>query len=66
MKNSEPVIYEVAGGIATLTMNRPQNRNALSAELINGLGDRLHEAADDENVRLIVLTHTGSTFCAGA
>jgi len=66
MKPSEPVIYDVAGGIATLTMNRPHNRNALSAELINGLGDRLQEAAADADVRFIVLTHTGSTFCAGA
>ncbi|GAA0623708.1 enoyl-CoA hydratase family protein [Sporichthya brevicatena] len=57
---------EVRGGVATLTLDEPDNRNALSESLVNGLGDGLARACADESVRVIVLTNTGSTFCAGA
>lgn len=54
-----------ARGVATLTLNRPEKRNALSSELISAL----HEAADglakDTSVRAVVLTGAGDTFCAG-
>jgi methylglutaconyl-CoA hydratase len=62
----DPVLYEVTKGIATLTLNRPDNRNALSAELINGLADRLEAATADDDVRVIVLTAIEPAFCAGA
>lgn len=62
----ESVEYGVAAGVATITMNRPSNRNALSAELVNGVGDGLVAATEDEAVRAIVLTNAGNTFCAGA
>jgi methylglutaconyl-CoA hydratase len=63
---SDAVLYAVDAGIATLTLNRPDNRNALSIELLNGLGDALTQANADEAVRVIVLTNEGNTFCAGA
>ncbi|MFP3991719.1 enoyl-CoA hydratase family protein [Streptomyces sp. E11-3] len=53
-------------GIATLTLDSPHNRNALSASLVEGLGDALRACADDPEVRAVVLTHTGGTFSAGA
>lgn len=53
-------------GIATLTLDHPENRNALSASLVGELSDALGDAAADPAVRAVVLTHTGSTFCAGA
>lgn len=53
-------------GITTLTLDHPENRNALSASLVGELSDALREAAADPAVRAVVLTHTGSTFCAGA
>ncbi|MGA5044428.1 enoyl-CoA hydratase family protein [Streptomyces arboris] len=52
--------------IATLTLDSPANRNALSAALVGGLREALAAAAADDTVRAVVLTHTGSTFCAGA
>ncbi len=60
------VVFAVAGGVATVTMDRPANRNALTPELLNGLGDRLEAAQADPAVRVIVLGHTGPAFCAGA
>ncbi|MFJ1594406.1 enoyl-CoA hydratase family protein [Kitasatospora albolonga] len=53
-------------GIATLTLDSPANRNALSAQLVAELRDSLTACAADDTVRAVVLTHTGTTFCAGA
>ncbi|MCA6092414.1 enoyl-CoA hydratase family protein [Streptomyces sp. SCA3-4] len=53
-------------GITTLTLDSPRNRNALSARLVGELGDGLERAAEDADTRAVVLTHTGTTFCAGA
>ncbi|WP_433401717.1 enoyl-CoA hydratase family protein [Streptomyces sp. CA-146814] len=53
-------------GIATLTLDSPANRNALSARLVAELRDALTACAADDTVRAVVLAHTGSTFCAGA
>ncbi|MGZ9931601.1 enoyl-CoA hydratase family protein [Streptomyces sp. NC-S4] len=55
-----------ATGIATLTLDSPGNRNALSADLVAELRSALAAAAADTAVRAVVLTHTGNTFCAGA
>ncbi|WP_369378211.1 enoyl-CoA hydratase family protein [Streptomyces sp. cg36] len=53
-------------GIRTLALDSPANRNALSAGLVGELGAALEECAGDKGVRALVLTHTGTTFCAGA
>ncbi|MFG2128835.1 enoyl-CoA hydratase family protein [Streptomyces sp. NPDC048751] len=53
-------------GIATLTLDSPGNRNALSAALVGELSDALTDSAKDGETRAVVLTHTGTTFCAGA
>jgi enoyl-CoA hydratase len=60
------VQYTVERVIATVTLDSPHNRNALSAQLVGELAAHLDAAAADAGVRAIVLTHTGSTFCAGA
>jgi enoyl-CoA hydratase len=52
--------------IATITLDSPANRNALSAQLVSELSAHLAAAAADSAVRAVVLTHTGSVFCAGA
>ncbi|MER7128743.1 enoyl-CoA hydratase family protein [Streptosporangium saharense] len=57
---------EVSGGVATITLDSPRNRNALSVRLLGDLEDRLNQALADEEVRVIVLTGTGPVFCAGA
>ncbi|MFG2293990.1 enoyl-CoA hydratase family protein [Streptomyces sp. NPDC048603] len=53
-------------GVTTLTLDSPANRNALSAELVGGLGAALAAAGADPEVRAVVLTHAGGTFCSGA
>src|SRR5690625_4338435 len=60
------VRYEADGPVATLTLDTPHNRNAISRALLTGLHDGLAAAARDAAVRAVVLTHTGGTFCAGA
>ncbi|MEW2165880.1 enoyl-CoA hydratase family protein [Streptomyces sp. NPDC007084] len=52
--------------VATLTLDAPANRNALSAVLVAELARALTECGEDDGVRAVVLTHTGNTFCAGA
>jgi enoyl-CoA hydratase len=53
-------------GIDTLSLDSPDTRNALSAALVTALADALTDSAKDPDVRAVVLTHTGTTFCAGA
>lgn len=60
------VRYAVADGVATLTLDSPHNRNAISGRLVDQLRRGLAEAAADDAVRAVVLAHTGNTFCAGA
>lgn len=54
------------GRVLTLTLNRPDKRNALSAPLVAALRAALAEAAEDESVRVVVLTGAGRAFSAGA
>ncbi len=56
----------VEHGTATITLDRPDARNALSAELVESLADHLEEAVGRADVRVVVLTNAGTTFCAGA
>ena len=60
------VAYSVEGHVARLTLDSPHNRNALSGRLVEQLHAGLREAAADPGVRVLVLGHTGGTFCAGA
>lgn len=59
-------ILEVRDGVATITLDRPANRNALSTELVESLAANLQKAIDDPASHVIVLTGNGPTFCAGA
>jgi len=60
------VRYQAADQVATVTLDSPHNRNALSAQLMSELTARLAEAGDDPAVRAVVLTHEGRVFCSGA
>ncbi|GAA3229987.1 enoyl-CoA hydratase family protein [Streptomyces sp. NPDC057386] len=53
-------------GVETLALDSPATRNALSAALVGELADALTDCGKDPDVRAVVLTHTGNTFCAGA
>ncbi|MET9338169.1 enoyl-CoA hydratase-related protein [Nonomuraea sp. NPDC003804] len=57
---------ELKDGIATITLDSPPNRNALSVRLLGDLEDRLNWALAEPEVRVIVLTGTGTVFCSGA
>ena len=64
---TDDVLYEVRDGVARLTINRPDRRNAMTWEVITGLRDRVAEAASDPMARVLVLTGAGDrAFCAGA
>jgi enoyl-CoA hydratase len=62
----ELVHCEVTRAVATVTLDSPHNRNALSLQLVQELTDHLTHAAADDAVRAIVIAHTGRVFCAGA
>ena len=58
-------LYEIEDGIATLTLNRPEARNAWSQEMIDGTHAALDAAARDPEVRALIVTGAGKAFCAG-
>ena len=62
---TEPVLLDVEDGIATLTLNRPDDRNALSAEMSGAIVDAVRELEDRDDVRCLVVTGREGTFCAG-
>jgi methylglutaconyl-CoA hydratase len=62
----EPVRYVVADGVATVTLAAPERRNVLDATSLTVLLDAFGAAGADDEVRVVVLTGEGNTFCAGA
>ena len=62
----EAILYDVADGIATVTLNRPDKLNAWTRTMQAEVHDAMHRAAADDAVRAIVLTGAGRGFCAGA
>src|SRR5260370_19992275 len=61
-----PVVLEARhDGIVTLMMNRPDRLNALNNELVSALNDAFSRVAQDEAVRVVILTGAGRAFCAG-
>ena len=64
---SGEVLYDVSDGIARITINRPERRNAMSWGVMSGISTRLAEAKADPAVRVVVITGAGDkAFCAGA
>jgi enoyl-CoA hydratase len=63
--SEQPVTYQVAGHVATITMNRPEVANAQDTALIDGIDRFLDEADDDDEVRVVVLAGSGKHFSAG-
>ena len=59
------VLYEVDGHIATVTLNRPHRRNAISVRMLQLLGEHLTQADLDPEVRVVLLTGAGKGFCSG-
>ena len=63
---SDTILVERADGVATITLNRPDKLNALTAEMQQGYSDALRELDSDSDVRVIVVTGAGRGFCSGA
>lgn len=61
----EQVGYVKEGAVATIVLNRPEQFNVINAEMLDGLITSLEDADSDNEVRVIVLTGAGSSFCAG-
>jgi methylglutaconyl-CoA hydratase len=59
------ILYRVEGGVARVTLNRPEKRNALNAEVIAGFGEALARSAKDPAVRVVLIRGAGKDFCAG-
>jgi enoyl-CoA hydratase/carnithine racemase len=62
---TEDLRAEIDGGVAVITMNRPDRRNAFSQAMVSALGAVLAQAETDEEVGCVVLTGAGGAFCAG-
>jgi 2-(1,2-epoxy-1,2-dihydrophenyl)acetyl-CoA isomerase len=62
----ETILFEQDGPVVTLTMNRPDRKNAMTNRMVREVGDALAMAAEDKSVRVLVLTGAGSAFCPGA
>ncbi|QBX55611.1 enoyl-CoA hydratase [Nocardioides seonyuensis] len=63
---AELVTYDVADAIATITLDSPHNRNALSRQLVTELFGHLEAAAGDDAVRVVLIQSSGKVFCSGA
>jgi methylglutaconyl-CoA hydratase len=59
------ILYSADGGVARVTLNRPEKRNALSTEMLEALREVLQRAADDSTVRIVLIRGAGVDFCAG-
>ena len=63
---AESIRMSLTDGVATLTLDSPHNRNALSKQLVAELYDRLGRAEEDESVKVVLVRAEGRTFCSGA
>jgi 2-(1,2-epoxy-1,2-dihydrophenyl)acetyl-CoA isomerase len=62
---TDDLLFHIDGGVAVLTMNRPDRRNALSGRMLDALGRALAAIEVDDDVRCVVLTGAGGAFCSG-
>jgi enoyl-CoA hydratase len=66
MKTYETILYEKDGGVATITLNRPEVLNAINMKMHRELMEAFASAEEDRDVRVVVLTGNGRAFCPGA
>ncbi|HUN52097.1 MAG TPA: enoyl-CoA hydratase-related protein [Candidatus Sulfotelmatobacter sp.] len=67
MSDEEPVLLDVtAGGVATVTLNRPELHNSFSDDVIERLADIFDDLAKQDGVRVVIIEGRGASFCAGA
>lgn len=61
-----PVLVDRQGSVLEITLNRPENRNSMTPEMLPAFGAAIREAAVDRNTRCVIITGRGASFCAGA
>jgi len=66
MSDGDAVLFEVSDRIATVTLNRPDNRNSMTPDVLAGLADAVARLRSDTSLRCAIVTGRGSSFCAGA
>ncbi|QUH04154.1 enoyl-CoA hydratase/isomerase family protein [Saccharopolyspora erythraea] len=62
---NDVVLYEIDNAIAKITLNRPNKLNAMNAKLVEELGRRVREAAEDDSVKVVLVAGAGRSFSAG-
>lgn len=62
----ETILWEAAGGVGRITLNRPQSRNGITGVMMRELYEAVSAAAADDTLSVVVLTGAGSSFCVGA
>jgi len=62
----ETILWDVTDGVGRLTFNRPESRNGITGTMMNELFDAVSRAAENDDVRVLVLSGTGTSFCVGA
>jgi 2-(1,2-epoxy-1,2-dihydrophenyl)acetyl-CoA isomerase len=62
----QDILYTKEGGIAAITLNRPDKRNAFTPEMSDSLYRAIDDAAKDDKVRVLTITGSGQSFCSGA
>ena len=62
---ADEILYEISDGIATLTLNRPEKRNAMNSAVLNGLRQYFDELEENRDVRVVVVRGAGKAFCSG-
>lgn len=66
MSDDAPLLYDVDGHIATITLNRPEKLNAFSNEMLALWAESITRASEDQGVRVVIVTGAGRGFCSGA
>lgn len=66
MDGYQSLLWEESGGVATVTLNRPEKKNAMSWVMFNEIRDAFERAAAEDSVRCVVVTGAGGAFCSGA
>jgi enoyl-CoA hydratase/carnithine racemase len=64
--SDDSVLYESAGGIATITLNRPENRNSMTPDVMARFRACIAQARAENGLRCVIVTGRGASFCAGA
>lgn len=59
------LLYDVSDGVATITLNRPERKNAFTVDMVDAWADALRRAQSDDAVRVVVVTGAGDSFCSG-